>query len=418
MTSRTGRPRWWAAGLSLLVATALVVVLALVLGDDTYRVPVREDGADGGRPSAQPALAASALHTLEHAVESGDPVAAASLAVDEPSRALLDAVVANSRDLRVDDFSLRYVDEVGAVAADGSWRAAVDLAWAFDGYDDEPASTEVLVDFAPVGDAVGVEAFGGGPGDDGRRTPVWLTGRVHVVRAPGLLVLAAASPQTAQAYADRLRAAYPVVRRALPRWRPSVVVEVPASPDALDAALGAAPGTYAAVAAVTTTVDGARDPGAPVHVFVNPGVSDGLRDQGAQVVMTHEVVHVATDAALSPMPLWLLEGFADHVALRDVRLPLSVTAARIVRDVRRSGPPARLPGPEEFDPSAGGLEAVYESAWLACVVLAERIGEDGLARVYRAADTGMPTARALRREGVRERELVRLWQGRLQDLAS
>ena len=37
--------------------------------------------------------------------------------------------------------------------------------------------------------------------------------------------------------------------------------------------------------------------------------------------MSHEAVHVATEAARSTMPLWLLEGFADYVALRDVDLP-------------------------------------------------------------------------------------------------
>ena len=81
-------------------------------------------------------------------------------------------------------------------------------------------------------------------------------------------------------------------------------------------------GTYAGIAAVTTTVDGSGSPDAPVHVFVNPDVTRRLRGAGAQVVMSHELVHVATDAATSAVDLWLLEGFADYVALRDVPLPL------------------------------------------------------------------------------------------------
>ncbi|MBA3782491.1 MAG: hypothetical protein H0X12_11655 [Nocardioides sp.] len=414
MTSRTGRPRWWVAGLSLCVVAALVVVVVVVLRDDTYRV---EPGATPGeRPSAQPALAASALHTLEHAVESGDGSALEALAPDEASRTLLADVVANSRDLDVEDFSMRYVDEVGAVAADGSWQAAVDLTWAFGGFDSFPAATEVVVGFAPVADTVGITSFGDPSGS--RRSPVWLGQRVHVVRGKGLLVLAAESRRVARTYADRLRAAYPAVRAVLSRWRPSVVVEVPASATDLDAALGSAPGSYDAVAAVTTTVDGSQDEQAPVHVFVNPDVSRRLRSEGAQIVMTHEVVHVATDAALSPMPLWLLEGFADYVALLTVRLPLSVTAARIAGQVRRDGPPDRLPGAEEFDPSADGLEAVYESAWLACLVLSQQIGQDGLEKVYRAADAGIAVADALGEAGISQQRLVRLWRDRLQDLAS
>ncbi|WP_426244135.1 hypothetical protein [Nocardioides sp. LHG3406-4] len=408
------------AGLSLVVVSALVVGGTLLLRDDTYRVPIQRGGAAAGeRPSARPALASSALHALEHAVQSGDATAVASLAPDVAARALLAAVVANSRDLHVEDFSMRYVDEIGATEPDGSWRAAVDLTWAFAGFDRSPAAAEVVVGFVPIGDGVGIASLGDASSTSSeRRSPVWLGQRVHVVRAEGILVLAAESRRVARTYADRLRAAYPVVRAVLPRWRPSVVVEVPPSAAALDAALGSPRGSYEAVAAVTTTVDGSQDDQAPVHVLVNPDVSGRLRSQGAQIVMTHEVVHVATGAALSPMPLWLLEGFADYVALREVRLPLSVTAARIARQVRREGPPDRLPGAEEFDPSAEGLEAVYESAWLACVVLADQVGEDGLKEVYRDADSGTAPRAALRRAGIGQRHLVRLWRERLQDLAS
>lgn len=405
----------------------LAVVAVVVLRDDTDRVSTGV--STGDQPAARPALAASALHALEHAVQSGDPAGVAALAPDATARALLADIVANSRDLEVDDFSARYVDQVGAVTADGSWQAVVDLTWSFTGYDTEPAAAAVLVGFAPAGDVVGIESFGDGHGSDGsdgsggrggagRRTPVWLAGRVHVVRDTGVLVLAAESRQVARTYADRLRVAYPTVREVLPRWQPSVVVEVPATAAALGAALGSPAGSYDAVAAVTTTVDGSQDADAPVHVFVNPDVSRTLRSEGAQIVMTHEVVHVATGAALSPMPLWLLEGFADYVALRDVRLPLSVTAARIARDVRRDGPPDALPGAAEFEPTADGLQAVYESAWLACVVLADSIGQDALVQVYRVADGGASTAMALREAGLGEQRLVRLWQERLQDLAT
>ncbi len=418
MTSRTGHPRLWVAGLSLVVV-AVVAVLVVVLGDDTYEVPAGPGTSPTGRATAQPALAASALHVLEEAIESGDTAAIEAVAPDDESRALLADVVANGRDLDVDDFSMRYVDEVGAVATDGSWRAAVDLTWAFAGFDATPAATEVLVGFAPMADGVGISSLGDVDEASGdRRSPVWLGGRVHVVRGKGVLVLAAESRRVARTYAARLRAAYPVVRAVLPRWQPSVVVEVPESAADLNAALGSAPGSYDAVAAVTTTVDGSRDETAPVHVFVNPEVSGRLRSQGAQIVMTHEVVHVATDAALSPIPLWLLEGFADYVALREVRLPMTVTASRIAALVRREGAPERLPGAAEFDPSADDLEAVYESAWLACVVLAEQIGEDGLERVYRAADAGIPVTDALRESGTDRQRLVRLWRNRLQDLAS
>jgi hypothetical protein len=209
------------------------------------------------------------------------------------------------------------------------------------------------------------------------------------------------------------------VRRVLSDWQPSVVVEVPGSAAELDETLGADPGTYAGIAAVTTSVDGDDSSSSPVHVFVNPEVTDRLQGRGAQVVMSHELVHVATDAATSSVDLWLLEGFADYVALRDVPLPVEDAAARAIALVERRGVPDRLPGTEEFDTRADDLEAAYELAWLACRDVADAAGEDALVAAYRAAQSGTPVGEALRRHtGLTTAELVSRWQRRLQDLAS
>ena len=135
--------------------------------------------------------------------------------------------------------------------------------------------------------------------------------------------------------------------------------------------------------------------------------------------MSHEATHVAAGAASSALPLWLLEGFADYVALRDVDLPASATAGQIIAEVRRDGLPEALPGPAEFDTASAHLGAAYESAWLACVVLAEAGGEGALADVYRAVDHGRSVDDALRVSvGFDEAELVRRWQERLSDLAA
>ena len=76
-----------------------------------------------------------------------------------------------------------------------------------------------------------------------------------------------------------------------------------------------------------------------MHVFVNPEVTAGLRRAGAQVVMSHELVHVATDAARGGTEPWLVEGFADYVALRDTDLPDTTTLGRAIAAVRRDGVP-------------------------------------------------------------------------------
>jgi len=391
------------------------VGLWLVGGDEPYRADVSEHPT---APTAQAGAAASAVQDLVQALATGDPDAASDLApaADSAAGDLLAAVADNARDLGLDELSARYVDEVGAVAQDGSWTAAVDLTWAIQGFDREAASAEVLIAFAPDDDGVAISGLGGGD----RISPLWLRERVAVRRTPWALVMAGGeqADRDARAYLRRVRRAIPVVHRVLPQWRPSVVVEVPASAAALDDSLKVPDGTYAGIAAVTAAADGSRRAGAPVRVFVNPEVTGRLRGAGAQVVISHELVHVATDATTAVLDPWLLEGFADYVALRDVDLPLSTTAARARASVRRHGVPDHLPGSAEFDTASSDLEAAYELAWLACVEVADQVGERGLVRIYEEATQGATTAAALASVGLTLDAVLRGWQRRLRELDS
>ena len=80
--------------------------------------------------------------------------------------------------------------------------------------------------------------------------------------------------------------------------------------------------------------------------------------------------------------------------------------------------PAALPGPAEFATGTTHLGATYESAWLACVLLADRGGERALVRFYDAVAAGSPLPAALRQGfGLTEAGLTRLWQRHLADLA-
>jgi hypothetical protein len=401
------------AGLSLSLLLVAGLLAWWLLDDEPY------EATPPSEPVAQvrPALAAQTLRRFEQAVEDRDRRSARELAPagDQRAAALLASVVDNARSLRVDDLTLRYVDEEGALAPDGSWTAAVDATWRFAGFDDAPARAEVTLRFVDAGDRVALT----GVGDDGNRAPLWLSAPLQVRRTAGTLVMAAGSAAQADAYARRATAAVPVVRRVLSDWRPRLVVEVPGSAAALDRALAADPGRYANIAAVTTTVDGSVDPDAPVHVFVNPDVFGRLEPRGAQVVMSHEAVHVATDAATSDLPLWLLEGFADYVALRDLDLPLSTTAGQVIDQVRRDGPPDHLPGSAEFDTTTTQLGAAYESAWLACRLLAQTGGEGALLRLYRLVDGGRALGPALRATfAMTPAELTRAWRRSLSDLAA
>lgn len=401
------------AGLSLCLLLGSGLLAWTLADDDTYVAPTPQSAP----ARVQPALATEALQDLQRAVDAGDSAAARRLAPegDERSADLLAAMVRNARALRVGDFTLRYVDAEGGVSANGAWDAAVDATWRFRGFDRTSAHTEVLVHLRNDDDRVALTGVGGGD----RPSPLWLSGPLQVRRTDRTLVMVAGSSHDADSYARRAAVAVPVVRQVLPQWRRGLVVEVPASVDALDRALAAAAGTYDQIAAVTTSADGSLAPGAPVHVFVNPDVLGRLRPTGAQVVMSHEATHVATDAWASNMPMWLLEGFADYVALRDVRLPVARSAAQIIAEVRQDGPPRHLPGAAEFGTRATHLGATYESAWLACRLLAQQYGEQALVGFYRAVDGGAPVAAALRSSfGLTVPGLTEQWRGLLTDLAA
>ena len=59
--------------------------------------------------------------------------------------------------------------------------------------------------------------------------------------------------------------------------------------------------------------------------------------------MSHEATHVATGASFATVPTWLLEGFADYVALDDAGVPVDVAAAQALERIREDGLPDRLP---------------------------------------------------------------------------
>ncbi len=155
-----------------------------------------------------------------------------------------------------------------------------------------------------------------------------------------------------------------------------------------------------------------------MHVFVNPPVFDPLGANGSQIVMSHEATHVATDAATATMPTWLLEGFADYVALAHVPLPVDVTASQILGRVRKDGAPTHLPGQQEFDPANTALGASYEAAWLACRLIGERYGERAMIAFYRQAERDHSTTQAFRDVlGTNETAFTKAWRGYLRGLA-
>ncbi len=376
------------AGLSSFLALVLGATLWLALRDDPYVAPP----PSGPVADPRPAPAAALLQDLTAAVRARDRAAAAALAsADDPeAQAALRALVDNAESIGLRDVTLRYLDELGGLDAQGEWRAAASLRSRFGRVDPSAAEVEVEVRFAVGRRGVTITGLGGEHG----ATPVWLATPVEVRRTPDTLVVATADVARYSRLAVR---AVAVVRRVLPDWGDPLVLEVPPDARALDAALAAEPGTFATIAGVTSAVPGSPEGDPAVHVFVNPARLAESDPIGQQVVISHEAAHVALDATSTGAPVWLGEGLADYVALRDVGLPISVTAADLIRQVGREGVPAALPGDREFDEESEYFGAAYEAAWFACRMLARRVGEDALVRFYDEADDAEDFDAAFRR---------------------
>jgi hypothetical protein len=222
-------------------------------------------------------------------------------------------------------------------------------------------------------------------------------------------------------------------------WPRRTVVLLPATLDQAAALLGR-PSTagldrMAAYALGEVGVPaGAED----ARIVVLAGALAALTGVGQRVVLSHELVHVATrtGARFTP-PLWLQEGFADHVAFAGSGLSPRAVVGDALDGVRLGARPAALPDAAAFDPARGDPAPAYAQAWLACEVLAGLTGPGGgsvdrsaatarLAAIYRVAagvDGGSRTAQqalaaAFAAAGTDQATLLAAWRHRLLEVTA
>ncbi|WP_285778228.1 hypothetical protein [Microtetraspora sp. NBRC 13810] len=168
-------------------------------------------------------------------------------------------------------------------------------------------------------------------------------------------------------------------------WGPTrAVIEVPADT------------AQAARLAGTTALEGLAAVALADRVVIVPDGFARLSPAGRAVVLTHELTHVATGAALGTgLPIWLTEGFADYVGYRDSGIPVRTAAAELADEVRAGRLPRELPSRDDFRPGGPRVPQAYEEAWLACRYIAGRYGERALVALYRRAlRDGLPGALA------------------------
>ena len=228
----------------------------------------------------------------------------------------------------------------------------------------------------------------------GQRRPIWALGPIDVAKGKHSLVISLDSESEAKSYVSVADKAVESVTQGVGQGLAAEGDRLPARQAGADgrSVLGAQPNTYTQIAAVTMAELDTPAVGAPVRIVANPKLFEELGKQGRRIVLTHETTHVASTATASPVPLWLAEGFADYVAFTAVPVQDESAAKELFKAVRAGKVPATLPAPEAFAASATELPQAYESAWLACRLIAEREGQSKLVKFYRAVHASKTTS--------------------------
>ncbi|MEO3783334.1 hypothetical protein ABGB12_08400 [Actinocorallia sp. B10E7] len=280
--------------------------------------------------------------------------------------------------------------------------ATLRLAYRYRGFD---TSDVVHTTYLELGRAGGRTLITGDGGDLRDAPEIWADPDVEAVRGrSGLAVGTGPLKQVA----DQLDRSVPAVSAVVGTgWARRAVALVPGDADRAEELAGGQPlDGIVAVATATRNADGS--PG-QARILVSPESWPKLSPVGRRVVLTHELTHVAMESAGDDRtPLWLVEGFADHVAYLDTGTPVVSAARELAAEVRRGELPARLPSREDFATGSPRLSQAYQEAWLACRMIAEEYGEDRLLRLYREAGAG--SERDALREVLGTADLTGAWR--------
>ena len=204
------------------------------------------------------------------------------------------------------------------------------------------------------------------------------------------------------------------------KWPANVVVLLPSKPSLMNPLVGS--DSASQLPAAATFDRGKKRP--VIRITLNPDVFFGLPYIAQQIVLRHEITHVAQDALGSRYaPTWLTEGLAEYVGYRGTGIATSIVAGDALSAAAANGPPASFPREStfNFDRAEADRRLGYEEGWALCRMVADRYGESQLVPLYRAAATGDAPTRsriddATRRVlGISEAELIREWQSWLVD---
>ncbi|GAB3925302.1 hypothetical protein GCM10029976_018340 [Kribbella albertanoniae] len=218
----------------------------------------------------------------------------------------------------------------------------------------------------------------------GAHREAWDLGRIEVLRGPRVLVVVEKGDhERGRAILTEAAEGLVEVRDYWPRrWRGSALIIALDDTEVRDARFADEDIESAASAGSTfsslpgqDTADGTV---AGAYIVINPN----QRDQVDEILLSHELTHVATADLGGYEPLWLAEGAAEYVSWRGIEaLGGPGEVAKWEQEVIDDA----LPTLHSLPTDAGFYESssdVYGVSWLAVRYLVQRIGLDAVAELY------------------------------------
>jgi len=147
------------------------------------------------------------------------------------------------------------------------------------------------------------------------------------------------------------------------------------------------------------------------------GAPTAVGIQARDVVLRHEMVHVATRAPFdSAIPLWLEEGIAVMQSYAGSGITQADRYADVRDALRGRTIPTKLPDDAAFRGSQSAV--AYGESEVAVEVLAERLGQSGLVALYREVAAGAAMNDVIaRRADWSDQGFLRRWRDRLARLS-
>jgi hypothetical protein len=403
------RVGWILAGLAGLLLVALVATVLAVRPrvQDAAAPPAR---AVGQRPATKvPADPRAELPRLlarrANAVLAGDR-AAFLATVDRRQRSWYREQTTLFERMRTAPFSAfayRVLDQRADTRLRRRYRAEqvevarVQARYRFRGQDASPVLARYSYTFALTRSGWRIA----GDGDDQFRgrddVEIWDGGPVRTVRSARTLIV---HHPGQEALARRLLRvadqAYAQVGAAWTgRWERKAVILVPRDEREAERLVGARDLARVAAVASSSVESGAAERVLGNRIVVNTDNVGRYNDLNLQILITHEMTHVATRTLGDGVPLLLVEGFADWAALKPLGYPFRVTRPALAR-LGRAGFDGDLPSDREF---RGPQAAVaYDEGSAFCLWVAETAGPAKLRALYRQfAGSDPPTSAQLDR---------------------